>query len=269
MLLSVLMETTYKNLYSVVIGKFFSAAEVGFYARADQFRALPSENLAGIIGRVSYPLLSGLQDDKDQLKRAFQKILRSTMLLTFMLMLGLAAVAKPLVVTVIGEQWLPAVEYIQLLCFVGMFYPLHTLNLSLLQVQGRSDLFLRLEVIKKVLAVPTIVIGIVIGIKTMIVAMIVHNIFSYYLNSYWSGRLFGYPLREQVRDILPSFCIAALVSSTVWLLGALIVLPEVLLVLMQCLLGGVLWLGVCEAFEFGDYLNMKRLLFESLSGRFR
>ena len=242
LLVSVLIETTYKNLYFIVIGKYFSAAELGYYTRADQFRAFPAENLAGIIGRVSYPVLSSIQHDKDQFKRAFQKLLRSTMLLTFMLMLGLAAVAKPLVLTLIGEQWLPAVGYIQLLCFVGMFYPLHTLNLKLLQVQGRSDLFLRLELIKKVVAIPTIVIGVMFGVRAMIIGLIVYNVFAYYLNSYWSGRLLGYAFREQVQDILPSFCIAALVSATVWILGVWLVLPEMPLVALQCLLGGVLCL---------------------------
>ena len=269
LLVSVLMETTFKNLYFVVIGRYFSAAELGYYTRADQFRALPAENLAGIIGRVSYPVLSSIQHDKVQLKRAFQKLLRSTMVLTFMIMMGLAANAKPLVLTQIGEKWLPAVGYIQMLCFVGMFYPLHTLNLKLLQVQGRSDLFLRLELIKKILAIPTIIIGIMFGVRAMIISLIVYNVLAYYLNSYWTGRLLGYSFLEQVQDIVPSFCIAALVSATVWMLGVLLVLPEMPLVMLQCLLGGVLWFGVCEVLGFGDYLNMKHLVLETLSGRLR
>jgi len=168
LLISGLLDTTFRNIYYLVIGKYFSAADLGFYTRANQFSAFPSQNINTIIERVSYPVLSEIQNDKIRLKNIYRKQIRSTMLLTFVLMMGLAAVAKPMILTLIGEKWLPSVIYLQMLCFVGMFYPLHALNLNMLKVQGRSDLFLRLEIIKKVLAIPTIIIGIIWGIKVMI-----------------------------------------------------------------------------------------------------
>ena len=140
LLLSGLIDTIYRNVYYLIIGKFFSAAELGYYTRADQFQTLPSSNLNGVISRVSYPILSSIQDEPERLKSNYKKLIRSTMFLTFFLMLGLAAVAKPMVLTLIGEKWLPSVIYLQMLCFVGMQYPLHSLNLNILQVKGRSDL---------------------------------------------------------------------------------------------------------------------------------
>jgi len=131
------------------------------------------------------------------------------MFVTFVLIMGMAAVAEPMVITLIGEQWRPCIIYLQLLCFVGMMYPLHALNLNMLKVQGRSDLFLKLEIIKKILAVPVVIIGVMFGIKAMIMGMMVLTQIAYFLNSYWSGRFIEYSMKNQVKDILPSFILAA------------------------------------------------------------
>ena len=269
LLVSSLMDASYRNIYLLVIGKVFSASELGYYTRADQVQALPSENMTSIIARVSYPILSSIQDDKALLKKAYQELIRSTMLVTFLLMLGLAAMSRPLVATVIGDQWLPAVEYLQMLCFVGMFYPLHALNLNMLQVKGRSDLFLRLEVIKKALAIPTIVIGIIFGIKIMIVGMMVNTLVAYYLNSYWSGRLIGYSIAEQLKDVFPSFLLAGFVGASLYLLGAYLNVSDIILLAIQCLVGCLLVFVICEASGFRDYLSMKRMVLETISGRSR
>lgn len=188
------------------------------------------------------------------------------MLITFVLMLGLCAVAKPLILTLIGEKWLPAVIYLQLLCFVGMFYPLHALNLNMLQVQGRSDLFLRLEIIKKIIAIPAIVIGIFFGIKIMILGMLVNTLIAYYLNSFWSGKLIGYSFSEQVKDILPGFLLALTVSAIVFLIGIVVILSPAFLLILQITTGAVLTIGTCELFKIQDYLFMKETLFEKLIG---
>ncbi len=262
LLASGLIDTTYQNIYYLVIGKYFSAIELGYYTRADQFQALPSQNLNAIISRVSYPVLSTIQDDKVRLKTNFKKLIRSTMFITFVLMLGLAAIAKPLVLTLIGEKWLPSVVYLQMLCFVGMFYPLHALNLNMLQVQGRSDLFLKLEIIKKTLAVPIIVIGVIWGIKVMIFGMISLSLVAYYLNSYWSGRFIGYSFLEQIKDILPSFLLAVIVSAVVFTEGLLISLPTLPLLIIQIITGSLLTFGICEKFHFKDYLYIKEIIKE-------
>ena len=266
LLVSGLIDTIYRNVYNLIIGKYFSAVELGFYSQADQFQSLPSQNLNGIITRVSYPVLSSIQNDNSQLRSAYKKLIKSTMLITFVLMLGLCAVAKPLILTLIGEKWLPAVIYLQLLCFVGMFYPLHALNLNMLQVQGRSDLFLRLEIIKKIIAIPAIVIGIFFGIKIMILGMLVNTLIAYYLNSFWSGKLIGYSFSEQVKDILPGFLLALTVSAIVFFIGIVVILSPAFLLILQITTGAVLTIGTCELFKIQDYLFMKETLFEKLIG---
>ncbi|HAF30208.1 MAG TPA: flippase [Bacteroidales bacterium] len=264
LLISGLIDTTYRNIYFLVIGKYFSATELGYYTRADQFQALPSQNLNGIISRVSYPLLASIRDDIPRLKNNYQKLIRSTMFLTFVLMLGMAAVAKPMILTLIGEKWLPSVVYLQMLCFVGMFYPLHALNLNMLQVQGRSDLFLKLEIIKKILAVPIIIIGIIWGIKIMIAGMMLNTIIAYYLNSYWSGKMIGYSFKQQVKDILPAFGIAILMAIIVFFLGLILPFSPLWTLLIQVSTGAIFIIILSEILKFKDYIFIKNLALEKI-----
>jgi len=259
-----LIDTTYRNLYLAVIGKFFSAADLGFYTRADQFKQLPSQNLTIVVQRVSYPVLSSIRGDVSVLKAAYKKLIKSTLLISPVLMIGLAAVAEPMVLTFIGEKWLVSAEYLLLLCFGVMLYPLHALNLNMLKVQGRSDLFLRLEVIKKTLAVPVIIVGINFGIKVMIIAMIVNSLISYYLNSYWSVRFIGYSRFEQVKDILPSFILTSSVGLAVFFTGHLIVVSPLITLAVQILVGALLTIGLAELIQLDSYTYMKRTVLDQI-----
>lgn len=264
LLLSGLIDATYRNIYSLIIGKFFSANDLGYYTRATQFSNLPSQNLTSVIQRVSYPILSSLQHDVSQLKRTYQKLIKSTMLITFVFMLGMAAIAEPLILVLIGEKWLPSVIYLQLLCFIGMLYPLHALNLNMLNVKGRSDLFLKLEVIKKLLAVPVIIFGISHGIKVLLLGMFIHSIICLYFNSYWSGKLINYSFIQQIRDILPAFFLAGLIGLSVYILGNYLNEFSVWKPIIQVLIGTLLFIGIAEACKMDDYLYIKDIVFEKI-----
>ena len=262
LLLSGLIDTIYNNIFYLIIGKYYSPIQLGYYTRAEQFQALPSQNLSGMISKVTYPVLSSIQDDIPKLKLAYRKIIRSTMLIAFILMLGMAALAKPMILVLIGENWLPAVIYLQMLCFVGMFYPLHALNLNMLQVQGRSDLYLRLEIIKKILSVPIIILGVFYGIKTMIFGMIINTIIAFYINSYFSGKMLGYSSLQQLKDISPSFIIASLVGGGVFILNFLGIKSVLLLLIIQVITGAILTVVICELTRFSDYRYIKAIFFK-------
>ncbi len=264
LLVSGLIDTLYNNIYYLIIGKFFSAQELGYYTRADNFKNIPSQGLNGIIGRVSYPVLAGMQEDKSRLKRNYQTLIRSTMFITFVLMMGMAAAAEPMIITLIGEKWRPAIVYLQMLCFVGMLYPLHALNLNMLQVSGRSDLLLKLEIIKKILAVPIILIGIYWGIKIMIAAMMINTIIAYYLNSHWSGRFIGYSIKHQVTDILPSFGIALTMGFLLFITGLLLPFNYLWKFIIEVFAGTLFILVFCELTKFRDYIYIKEIVFEKL-----
>lgn len=255
-----LIDTLYRNLYYVIIGKYFTTAELGYYTRAEQFQSLPSVNLQSIIGRVSYPVLATMQNDTPRLRDTYKKLIRSTMLINFVLMLGMAASAKPMILSLVGEKWEPCIIYLQLLCFVGIFYPLSALNLNILYVKGRSDLALRIEIIKKMLSVPVFVLAVMWGIKVMILSMIILSLISSFINSYWSGRLIGYSFLEQIKDITPSFMIAAAMSLIVLIEGYIVPLPAFPLFIIQLLSGALLTLGLCEISRYKDYLYIKNII---------
>lgn len=264
LLASGLIDTTFKNIYYLVIGKYFSAVELGYYTRANQFQSLPSQNLTGVIQRVSYPVLASIQDDKIKLKSAFRKLTKSTMYVSFILMIGMSAVAKPLVLTLIGDKWLPSVIYLQMLCIVYMLYPLHVLNLNMLKVQGRSDLFLRLEIIKTIIALPIVVFSAFFGIKAMILGLMIITIISYFFNSYWSGRMIEYSAFAQIKDILPSFALSVSLGIFVFIIGLLINTSPALTLFIQILAGAVFVISVSEVLKFEDYLDLKRLVKERI-----
>jgi len=267
LLLSGLIDTIYQNVYFLVIGKYFSAKDLGFYTRSHQFTFLPVQSITNVMSRVTYPVLSQIRDNTEILKSAYKKMIKSIMLISFVLMLGIAAVSEPMVITLIGEKWRNSVIYLQMLCFVGMFYPLHAINLNMLNVQGRSDLFLKLEIIKKMLAVPVIIIGVLFGIKIMITGMIINSLISYFLNSYWSGKFINYHFREQLKDIMPSFILASFIAVSVFALGCLLNLSYPVRLIVQVSTGALLFFGICELTKMGDYIYMKQIVLEKIFKR--
>lgn len=259
LLLSGLLDTIYKNIYYIIIGRFYTSAQLGQYTRADQFNMIFSSNLTSVVQRVSYPVLSSIQEEPERLREAYQKVIKITMLITFACMLGLAAVAKPLILILIGEKWLPAVYFLQIICFSGMLYPLHAINLNILQVKGRSDLFLKLEIIKKIIAVGPIVVGVVYGIEYMLWGGVLTSFIAYFLNSYYSANLMNYPTSEQIKDILPTFLTSFLVAAFMWSVSFWNISVYALLPI-QLLAGISLTLLIYEKLHLDEYLELKQLV---------
>jgi len=258
LLLSGLLDTIYKNIYYIIIGRFYTSAQLGQYTRAEQFNMIFSSNLTSVVQRVSYPVLSSIQKDPERLREAYRKVIKSTMLITFACMLGLAAVAKPLILILIGNKWLPAVYLLQIICFSGMLYPLHAINLNILQVKGRSDLFLKLEIIKKIIAIGPIAIGILYGIEYMLLGSVLTSFIAYFLNSYYSANLINYPTLEQIKDILPTFLISLGTALLMWCLTFLD-LSEFILLPIQIILGLVVAFILYEKTHLSEYMELKQL----------
>lgn len=259
LLVSSLIDTVWKQIYQIVIGRFYSPATLGQYERANQFNTIFSSNLTTIIQRVSYPVLSSIQNDNERMKSAYKRIIKITMYITFICMLGIAAIAKSMVLVLIGEKWLPSVEFLQIICFSGMQYPLHAINLNMLQVQGRSDLILKLEIVKKIIAIGPILLGVFINIKWMLIGSVITGLFAYYLNSYYSGKKMNYKMMEQVKDIIPSFIIALIMASVVYTMSYLDIQPFILLIL-QCSVGVLLTLILSILFKSQEYHELKSIV---------
>lgn len=259
MMLSGLLDTVWKELYQVVVGKFYSPATLGQYTRAKNFSTLFSSNLTSVIQRVTYPVLSNIQDDKERLVSAYRKMIKTTMFVTAISMFFLGAISEPLLYCLIGPKWHEATVYLPLICISGSTYPLHAMNLNMLQVQGRSDLFLGLEIIKKIIALGPLFIGAFVGILPMLYTNILTIIIAYFLNSYYSGKLLGYSSWMQIKDIAPSYGLATIVALSVYFLKYLpltywVVLP------VQIILGCVVILLVCQHTKTEEYLELKRIV---------
>ena len=263
LLFSGLLDTIYKEIYYVVIGRFYSAADLGQYTRAQQFNIIFSSNLTSVVQRVSYPVLSSIQEEPERLREAYRRVIKLTMLVAFACMLGLAAVAKPLILILIGEKWLPAVPYLQIICFAGMLYPLHAINLNILQVKGRSDLFLKLEIIKKIIAVGPIVVGIFYGIEYMLCGSVVTSFIAYFLNSYYSADLINYPTKEQLKDIFPTFAVSLIVAGGMWTL-TFIPMSYYFLLPLQIVVGLLFAFFIYEKLQLSEYLEGKKIVYSVL-----
>lgn len=203
LMLSSVLDVLGNNLFTLIIGKKFAASSLGYYTRAYGYSSLPPTVLTGVFSRVTLPMLSRMQNDDERLAKVYRQMLRLSAFVVFPLMVGLALLARPLIVLMITEKWLPCVEYMQLLCFAFMLYPIHALNLNLLQVKGRSDLFLRLEIIKKGLMLGLLLVALPFGIRAICIGGVVSSFLAWILNTYYTGKLIKIGFWSQVKDVLP------------------------------------------------------------------
>lgn len=267
LLFSGLLDTIFRNIYLVVIGRIFTATDLGFYSRAKSCTRLSTENLTSSISRVTFPVFSSIQDDNSRLKRGVQKALTTLNFLNLPMMIGLLVTAKPLVLVLLTEKWLPCVPYLQLLCVVGLLYPLHAINLNVLMAKGRSDLFLRLEVLKKILVVISITVTYRWGIQAMIYGQIGVSLLAYYLNSYYTGRFIGYPLKEQIFDLLPYLGMAVVMGIGVCSLQLLPFPNNWSLLISQVLSGIIIYTGLAWAFGISAFSEIVDVLRDTLKPR--
>ena len=213
--LSGLLYQGFNNIYLLVIGRFFSPIDVGFFQRAKAMRELPITTLQSIVGSVTFPVLSSVQQDHALMKKILKRSLQLSALVAIPGMAVMAGLAEPLVLVLVGEKWLPCVPMLQLLCVSGALYPLHAGNLSLLQATGRSDLFLKVEVIKKLATIANIVITYRYGLYAMIGGMIVTSLMALVTNTYHTDKIIRYGLLQQVRDIAPALGLGAFLYMTI------------------------------------------------------
>ena len=199
-LVSSLLHTIYSNLTTLLIGKFYTAKDLGFYTRGQTLAAFPSSNVNSIIQSVSYPVLAKIQDDDKHLIESYRKLISMTSMVIFFGMFLLAAIAKPLIVTLLTEKWLNAVIYLQVFCFAYMFDHLCSLNLNILYVKGFSNLVLRLEIIKKTISISLIIAAISFGPLAICIASAFYTQIAVIINTYYTGKLFGLGYVKQVKD---------------------------------------------------------------------
>ena len=214
--LSALIDTIYENLYIILIGKFFAPAQVGFYNRANTLQKLPVTSISSVINQVSFSLFSEMKDDNIRLKEAYQKIMKMVIFIIAPTLILMAVLAEPLFRFLFTEKWLPAVPYFQILCVNGILYPIHAYNLQILNVKGRSDLFLKLEIIKKVVITVVIVISFQYGIYGLLYGSVFSSLLLFFVNSHYSGKFLNYNAWAQTKDLLPSIILSLFIGGGVY-----------------------------------------------------
>lgn len=216
LLTSRLLDTVYNNLYTLVIGRCFSSATLGVYSRADGLAQYPSSNITSVLQSVTFPVLCSIQNEPERLADIYKRFLRLSAFVVFPLMVGLAAVADPLIRLLLTDRWVGAIYLLQIVCFAMMWYPIHAINLNLLQVKGRSDFFLKLEVIKKIQGVIVLCATIPLGIVAMCYGRIFGSLLSLVWNTYYTRKLIGYGYWAQMRDLLHILVHALVMGVIVW-----------------------------------------------------
>ena len=216
LLASGLLDRIYANIYPIIIGKFYSAADLGQYTRATHYAYLPSGVLTSVLQQVSFPVLSQIQENIEHLGLSYRRMLRFSVFIVFPVMIGMVALASPLVLALVTDKWAPCVPYLRVICLASMWYPVHAINLSLLQVKGRSDLFLRLEIIKKVIITVVIFVCVPFGVMGICVGAVFTSLACLAINTYYTGKLINVGFVRQMMDMTPTLLASLAMGAAVY-----------------------------------------------------
>ncbi len=216
--LSGILDTLFTNAYVIIIGKYFAPAQVGFYNRADTLKQLPVSNISNVLNKVTFPLFAQVKDDDVRLKDIYRKIMQMVLFFVAPILLIMAALGEPLFRFLFTEKWLPAVPYFQILCWAGILYPIHAYNLNILKVKGRSDLFLKLEIIKRTMVGLIIAMSLPYGIYGLLYGGIITSVLAFFINTYYSGKFLNYSSWHQMVDVLPTLILATISGASVCLM---------------------------------------------------
>ena len=259
LMVSGLLDTLYRNIYQLVIGKAFSAESLGYYTNAHKFSDFPSSNFTVILQRVTYPVLCTIQDDDERLAQAYRKFLRLSAFVIFPLICGLAAVSSPFVDLILGEQWHYVAVLMIPICFQMMWYPIHSINLNLLQVKGRSDLFLRLEIIKKIIGVTILFVSLPFGLLVMCYTSIFSSILCLGINTYYTGKLIDVGFLMQMKDISGTLMLSIAMFFLTKMVSSLFS-DNISSLVIGCLVGVSFFMAVAILFRMRELLFIRELI---------
>lgn len=266
LLVSSLIDTLYQDIRSLVIGKKYNSATLGYYNKGKQFPQFIINGINGAVQSVMLPAISSKQDNKENVKELMRRSMTLSSYIVFPIMAGLAAVATPMVSLLLTDKWLPCVPYLQIYCFSLAFYPVHSCNLQAINAMGRSDLFLRLEIIKKSYGILTLLIAVFFFNSPIAIAMtgVVTGIIGCFVNAFPNKKLVGYSYVEQIKDILPSFILSVVMLGTVLGVGYLVDLHPVLELIIQVPTGVIVYVLLSLIFRVRPFKmlinNIKGLL---------
>lgn len=258
LLISGLISTIYQNIYPIIIGKFFSPSNLGYYTRAQHFAEFPSITTTSVLHRVIYPILCSIQDNDLKFKEIYIRFLRLSAYIIFPLMTGLAAVANSFIIIFLGEKWLFCATLLQIICFNLMWYPIHGINLNILQVKGRSDLFLKIEIIKKIIGLIIIFISIPFGVVGMCYGGVFTSILCLMINIIYTKKLTGLGFKIHFKNLTPTLLLSILMFISILIVNLIIEKPHLQLII-GIIEGIFFYLGCSYIFQFSELKELYNL----------
>lgn len=261
LLFSSLLDTVYNNLRSLIIGKGYSAQDLAYYNRGQSWPNLIVENVNSSIDSVLFPSMSAAQNDRERVKMMTRRAIKTSTYIIAPLMMGLAFCGTPLVRLVLTEKWLFCVPFQVIFCITYMFYPIHTANLNAIKAMGRSDLFLKLEIIKKIVGLTALAITVPISVMAMGYSLLVTSVLSQIINSWPNKKLLNYGYLEQLRDILPGIILAVGMGVCVYPIQYL-GLPDIVTLLIQVVAGGIIYIGGSALFKLESFSYLWNIIKE-------
>ncbi len=264
LLIEALIDKFFRQIVQVIIGKFFSVSILGFYHQANSFCNLAANNFQQAIQKVTYPVLAKLQDNKVKLKAAYRQILLMSTFIIVPVMLFMGIMAEPLIDLLIGEKWLPAVPFLQLLCMAGVTYHFNAINLDLLLVLGKVNLCVQLEIIKKFIFGIAILIGMQYGIYGLLIGQVIANYLAIFINTYYADKFLHYPLWEQLKDIAPGLLIACATGIMVYFTLQIGHLNDFTRLVIGTGLGSFIYLGLHYAINSQETRILNQIILPKL-----
>ena len=261
LLASSLLDTVYNNLRQLIIGKLYSSSDLAFYNRGKQFPNFVITNINTSIDSVLFPAMSSQQDDTERVRSMTRRSIKISSYIMWPLMMGLAFTATSIVSLVLTDKWLPCVPFLRIFCFVYVFFPIHTANLNAIKAMGRSDLFLKLEVIKKVIGLIVLVCTMWFGVEAMTYSLLVTNVISQIINAYPNRQLLGYSYIDQIKDILPSIAMALFMGFCI-LAVELLNLGAIATLMTQIVLGIIIYIGLSIIFKVDSFYYLTDMVKE-------
>ncbi|VXC55757.1 MULTISPECIES: lipopolysaccharide biosynthesis protein [Chryseobacterium] len=260
--LSGILDTVFTNIYQIVIGRFFSASIVGYYTRANQLMMMPVGNVSTALNKVAFPLFAEIQYDEARLKNAYKKIMLLVLFIINPIVVLMLVLAEPLTVFLFTERWLPMVPIFQIICLSGLLYPLHLYNLLILQVKGRSDLFLKLEIAKKVVLAIILISSFFYGLYGLLWGQLLFSVLSLFINTYFAGSMINYPMRQQIKDIIPLFLLAIFLGTSIYFVDQyfLMKLSDIIRLVINSIIGVSLYIATAYIFKFSSLLEIKNII---------
>ena len=263
--LSALLNTVFENIYNILIGKFYNVKTLGFYERAYTFNNYPVSILSGIILKVSLPSLTSIKGDEVRLQKAYKSIMQMSFLISSCGLAFAALLAHQIVKLFLGDQWLALVPLFQVLSISFMFYPIHSLNINILSIFGRSDLFLKLEVVKKIMILIVVAICFNFGVIGLVWSSVINSILALIINTHYSGRFLNYPTKNQLLDLLPTLASVLVTVSIVYGFQMVIAPTNLILqIVISFVIGLLTILIISERTNLTPYLHIKELILEQI-----